>query len=173
MGVFETIGAEFASSHMNLSAITLGYVFTLFGAAGVLTLVAYPFLLTRCSEIALLLSGVAFMLLASVLLVTLTGLPVFIIAVVFVYSIGYPLAHTANLCLFSKIKNGPQSYLLSWFGVFGSLGRILFPMASGLFAEHFDDRVVFGGIAVLLCIALVAVYLWRGIINSICFRNGE
>lgn len=45
---------------------------------------------------------------------------------------GYPVGHTALLCLFSKIqKDGPQGRLLGWFGFSGSLARVLFPLTAG------------------------------------------
>ena len=44
---------------------------------------------------------------------------------------GYPISHTANLCLFAQIiQSGPQGYVLGCFSAAGALGRVIFPLAA-------------------------------------------
>lgn len=92
----------------------------------------------------------------------------FLWALFLMYSLGYPVAHTALLGAYSKIvKSGPQGSLLGWFGSAGSIGRVFFPLLAGILADVFDDSAIFCVMGVVLVICIVLVVLSRSIIAQI------
>jgi ceroid-lipofuscinosis MFS transporter 7 len=73
----------------------------------------------------------------------------FVFAIFMLYSVGYPIGHTALLGLFSKIVGRrPQGTLMGWFASAGSLARILFPVMTGYVAsvDIKDVFVILGSI---------------------------
>lgn len=83
----------------------------------------------------------------------------YLLSIFMIYSIGYPIGHTAVIGLFSKSKSSsnercsddqaklifllhtvvgrrPQGTLLGWFASAGSLARLVFPIVSG-YVEHY------------------------------------
>jgi len=188
IGVFETLGSEFATDLVALSSSSTGYVFSALGACGALTLVYFSQLVKHHDEVRLTISGIYLMILSCVMM-SVTPLAVtmddlgehavysplvtcwFLLAVSAMYATGYPVGHTALLCLFSKIqKSGPQGKLLGWFGFSGSLARVVFPLSAGLIAEFSGggDSVVFLLLGGVLCVALCLVVRWQDVIHKQC-----
>lgn len=116
IAVYETLGSQIGLVDYHLSSIQLGVLISLSGAAGTVLLLTFDgFWAKRFTDIQLILGGSAVMMVAQLFLINYgTGTPLanFIIAVVLMYSIGYPIAHTAVLGGFSKVqKSGPQVLL--------------------------------------------------------------
>ncbi|CAN0428886.1 unnamed protein product, partial [Ectocarpus fasciculatus] len=112
-----------------------GSVFATCGAIGVCTLFSMRLLCEHFNDIQLVLGGISLMIVTCAMLAlppTCISLHVFIAAVFLVYSIGYPIGHTAVLALFSKVVGTqPQGTLMGWFGSAGALARATFPVLAG------------------------------------------
>merc|ERR1719491_2541578 len=82
------------------------------------------------------------------------------ISIFMIYSIGYPIGHTAVIGLFSKIVGRrPQGTILGWFASAGSLARMIFPIISGYVANYFGISALFYMlIAVLSTSILITMY---------------
>mmetsp|Transcript_20804 Transcript_20804/g.29912 ORF Transcript_20804/g.29912 Transcript_20804/m.29912 type:complete len:491 (+) Transcript_20804:87-1559(+) len=165
IGVYETVGADYGSSNIALTRVEIGYTFSSLGACGVIALLLYPSLLLRCTEIQLVIGGVVIMIASCLLFCSMhfTGglVSIFVLGVALMYAVGYPVGHTALLCLFAKIvRSGPQGTLLGWFGASGSLARVVFPLLAGVISEYVNDSVVFMLLTVVLlgCLSIMIVY---------------
>lgn len=118
-------------THYQWSSLRAGLTITVCGTLGVISLLSFATLLKVATDMDLVLYGMITMLLASLMLVSnfcvnefmvqqqhcylsflqqaLFTLPiwVFYVVMIMVYSLGYPIGHTALLGLFSKImKSG-------------------------------------------------------------------
>ena len=92
----------------------------------------------------------------------------FYCAIILAYSIGYPIGHTAELAMFSKIsKYGPQGALQGWFGSAGSLGRIIYPIMAGLLSEYINSSAIFEVAALGLILSIAAVMWYETPIRTI------
>ena len=126
IGVFETLGSEFATGLIALSSASTGYVFSALGACGAITLVCFSRLVQRYDEVRLTISGIYLMIFSCVLMscipVTVTfdaegkaeyssGITVvFVIAVCSMYATGsdciyYPAALPADLTHYRRIPH--------------------------------------------------------------------
>ncbi|CAM9372145.1 unnamed protein product, partial [Hapterophycus canaliculatus] len=133
---FETLGAEYAMTHFGMTSAQAGSTFATFGTIGVASLLSMRLICRFYNDVQIVLGGMAVMIVACLMFVTkpegASGLPLFLIAVFLMYSVGYPIGHTAVLGLFSKVVGAqPQGALLGWFGSAGSLARIAFPVIAG------------------------------------------
>jgi MFS family permease len=159
IGVFETLGGEISSSVLHWSKDQTGLAFGGSGVIGVLFLLLFHIIVQYADDLDLVLGGVVIMIVSCLLVLSLAPSS-FLASIVLMYAIGYPIGHTALLGWFSKItKQGPQGYLLGWFGSTGSSARILFPLLAGYFV---DERYIFGIMAVILLIATFAVFMLKG-----------
>uniref|UniRef100_A0A7S2V0P8 Major facilitator superfamily (MFS) profile domain-containing protein n=1 Tax=Fibrocapsa japonica TaxID=94617 RepID=A0A7S2V0P8_9STRA len=167
IGAYETLGAEFAITALHFDSADTGFIFASFGFLGVLALLSMRYLCERFADVFLVFWGVFLMVVSCVLfyLVHVTGTVGFSVAIFVMYSVGYPIGHTALIGLFSKIVgNRPQGALLGWFGSSGSLARIIFPLLSGYVAETFGNSELFAGLAIMLAMCLIWMYLlWENI----------
>ena len=156
LAVYETLGAMMATLSYQMDALSKALLVTLSGAVGCLQLIFMKRLWTsRFSDTQLMSIGLVFMIIAQLLMYTcnsgsadsaVTGGTVadynttanghdhpsvyqFGLSVVLMYSIGYPLGHTAVLGAFSKLQRaGPQAALLGGFAAVGSLARVVLPV---------------------------------------------
>jgi hypothetical protein len=71
IGVFETLGSEFATGLIALSSASTGYVFSALGACGAVTLLSFSRLVRHYDEVLLSLSGIYLMIFSCVLMSTL------------------------------------------------------------------------------------------------------
>lgn len=161
IGVFETLGLVYVTSHYKWTSMQSGLTFSACGAVGVLTLFLFGLLLRFASDADLVLGGLGLMA-VSCLMFGAAGwgpheaMPLweFYVAIALMYSVGYPVGHTALIGIFSRLKkSGPQGYILGLFGSAGSLARVVFPLMAGLLAELFGDKVIFLVMAFILVIA--------------------
>jgi len=94
----------------------------------------------------------------------------FYLSLACMYAVGYPLGHTALLGAFSKVVSGQRSHQGANMGIFaasGSVGRVVFPLLSGLCAEILgSDAAVFGAVGALLAGLAVGVWVNRASIND-------
>ena len=148
------------------SSSQVGLTFSSFGIAGVLILLSFPILTLHASDMELILFGMCIMV-ASCIVVALqyqnSSEGRFMLALAMMYSVGYPIGHTALIGKFSKLlKSGQQGTYLGWFGSAGSLARILFPLIAGVLADNMTDEcLVFGFMGLLLIIPIVIVAYYR------------
>lgn len=171
IGVLETLGSEFVAVNFDWSTYRIGYTFGVFGSIGVLSLLLLATYHNYFSDIQLVQYGLVLMV-AACLLFTTIFFPIvyescFYLGLTLVYSLGYPVGHTALLGMMSKIvKSGPQGLILSLFGTAGSLSRIIFPLTAGILSQYFGYNCVFLIMAfILLSSILVLLYCKKHIIS--------
>jgi MFS transporter, ceroid-lipofuscinosis neuronal protein 7 len=159
---FETMGIALAQSHFNLRASQAALMVAACGALGVLALLSMGHLARLWNDLELIGGGMGFMCLGVASLVNLGGdVPHpawrYALAMLLIYAIGYPIAQTAILGLFSKIVGRrPQGTLLGWFASAGSLARMLFPIVSGYIANYRNVETLF----LVLTVVLIASTLF-------------
>lgn len=156
---FETLGVSIAQSHFDMESSRAGVIVATCGSIGVLSLLSMGQLARFLTDIQLICGG---MLIMSCGVVSLSFLEhdavnpswKFCTAIFLIYSIGYPIGHTAVIGLFSKIVGRrPQGELLGWFASAGSLARLCFPIMSGYVTTYFGITGLF---YVLLCVLTVS-----------------
>jgi ceroid-lipofuscinosis MFS transporter 7 len=106
---FETLGITMAESHFDMTSARAGTIVACCGSVGVISLLSMGHLSQFVSDIQLIGGG---MIVMATGIVSLTALDEeggnkpwhFILAIFLIYSIGYPIGHTAVIGLFSKSK---------------------------------------------------------------------
>lgn len=106
---FETLGISFADSHFDLESSYAGAVVGTCGTCGVVALLSMGYLVTYFNDIQLISGGIMIMALGIISLSQLEegdDNPTwrYWISIFMVYSVGYPIGHTAVIGLFSKSK---------------------------------------------------------------------
>ena len=161
---FETMGMLTATESFGMTSSDAGLVVSVCGSVGVISLVAMGIIQKIFTDIQIILFGMTVMLvgIAAIALapyITLSTIPgswVFICVIFFVYSVGYPLSHTAAMALYSKIVGKrPQGELMGWFASCGSLARIMFPILSGILSH--GNNVLFLVLISMLVSAMIVV----------------
>ena len=100
---------------------------------------------------------------------TTMSLPRFTFALGLIYSVGYPLAQSVVVSMFSKIpaSQRSQAVSMSWIGSVGSVGRILGPIAVGAIYHKGGAVTTFifntAVTALTLALAIVTVYFMKKI----------
>ena len=96
---FETLGAEYAMTHFGFTSAEAGSTFATFGMIGVASLLSMRIICRFFNDVQIVLGGMLVMIVACVLFLPAPagpkGLPYFMWAVFLMYSIGYPIGHTA------------------------------------------------------------------------------
>jgi len=142
IGCFETLGISIAESQFAISSTTAGAIVGTCGTIGVISLLSMGRLSQLLSDIQLISGG---MIVMAIGILSLTAIEEdgensswrYLLSIFMIYSIGYPIGHTAVIGLFSKIVGRrPQGTLLGWFASAGSLARLVFPIVSG-YVEHY------------------------------------
>ena len=154
---YETLGVALSMKRYQMDSETVGFVFSVFGFLGVLSLLSFRTLCRYFNDVQLVLQGVVLMILSSIL-IQFEYRYVFFISIFTVYSIGYPVGHTAVgiaysvwnhvwcvlqvIGLFSKVLGKrPQGELLGYFGSAGSLARIFFPILAGVVSDFCKSTI--------------------------------
>ena len=169
----------YVTSHYRWSSLRSGLTVSCCGTAGVVFLLLFSVLLHFFSDLDLVLYGMAIMVLSCLLLTTpltstsSSAVPLwqFYSSIVLMYSVGYPIGHTALLGVFSKImKSGPQGQLLGYFGSAGSLARVFFPVLAGVLAEYCGDTVIFIVMATLLIVSCAVFVACKDFVRAVISR---
>lgn len=96
---FETLGAEYAMTHFGMSSAEAGSVFATFGSMGVISLLSMRAICRFYNDVQIVLGGMVVMMVACILFIPCptgaAGIPMFLWAVFLMYSVGYPIGHTA------------------------------------------------------------------------------
>lgn len=171
IGVFETLGSELVTTHYNWSSVRTGYTFAIFGAVGVISLLSFRVFINLFGDVNLILFGISLMIVSCIIMTQMhdTSADIwFYGGLVLMYSIGYPLGHTAVLAVVSKITNiGPQGKLLGYFGSAGSLARVIFPLLAGFLSQIFDEQIIFFIMIFVLSVSFVMLLLCRESVNKV------
>ncbi|CAJ1965809.1 unnamed protein product [Cylindrotheca closterium] len=142
IGCFETLGISIAESLFGISSTMAGTIVGSCGTIGVISLLSMGKISQFLSDIQMICGG---MFVMAIGILSLTFVEengdnpswVYMLSFFLIYSIGYPISHTAVISLFSKIVGRrPQGTLLGWFASAGSLARLVFPVVSG-YVEHY------------------------------------
>ncbi|KAG7360372.1 major facilitator superfamily transporter [Nitzschia inconspicua] len=142
IGSYETLGINIAELQFAMSSARAGTIVASCGTVGVAALLSMGYLAMFFSDIQLICGGMMIMccgILSLAFLEDGSSNPTwkFILSIFLVYSVGYPIGHTALIGLFSKIVGRrPQGTLLGWFASAGSFARLTFPIMSGYIANY-------------------------------------
>lgn len=162
ISAFETLGVSIAQSHFNMESSRAGLIVATCGSIGVMSLLSMGHLAKFLSDIQLICGGMLIMSCGVISLGFLEQDVVnpswkFCTAIFLIYSVGYPIGHTAVIGLFSKIVGRrPQGVLLGWFASAGSLARLCFPIMSGYVTNYFGISSLF---YVLMCVLLLSTFI--------------
>ena len=172
IGIYETLGVSIAKADLGWDNVKAGVFFACAGAGGVAALMSFRWLVSSFGDVKLTVWGLGIMVMSLALLVDWTGAGVskyaFLAAVPLMYTIGYPIGHTAELGMFSKISSkGPQGQMQGWFGSAGSLGRILYPILAGVLAQYVGESAIFIVAAVGIVLSIISVLAFETEITSI------
>jgi ceroid-lipofuscinosis MFS transporter 7 len=106
---FETLGISIAESHFEMDSARAGTIVASCGTVGVIALLSMGYLSAILNDIQLICTG---MIIMAAGVFSLTRLDEdepnsswrFFVAIFMIYSVGYPIGHTAVIGLFSKSK---------------------------------------------------------------------
>jgi len=172
IGVFETLGGEIALTKLGWSSSQTGFTFTSFGAIGVIFLLNFAYLVGFFGDFNLMLFGMFLMLISCFLLIPISNSLSswqFYLSLVLMYSLGYPIGHTALLGLYSKIvKKGPQALMMGVFAAAGSVARIVFPLLAGYLSEIYNtESAIFFLMSIILFFSFTISFYFREKINTL------
>lgn len=107
---FETLGISMAESHFDMTSSRAGTIVASCGTIGVIALLSMGYLAQYFSDIQLICGGMTVMAAGIVSLTQVDEDNVnatwrFLFPIFMIYSIGYPIGHTAVIGLFSKSKS--------------------------------------------------------------------
>ena len=116
---FETLGISIAESHFGMSSARAATIVASCGTMGVIALLSMGYLSQYFSDIQLICGGMVIMASGIMSLTTLDEASAnpewkYVVAIFLVYSIGYPIGHTAVIGLFSKSKWTYETTPLNW-----------------------------------------------------------
>jgi len=164
IGCFETVGITFAATHFDMTNSRASVIVATCGLLGVFALLSMGHIAKFLTDIQML-SGGMFVMCLGVL--SLADIPEdghtaswrYYVSIFMIYSIGYPIAHTAVIGLFSKIVGRrPQGTLLSWFVLTGSMGPMSFAVISGYIANYGDMSILFYMLTSVLGLSIFFVF---------------
>ena len=167
--MFETLSVEYGATHYRWEAYRTGRLVTLCGAIGFACLLSFSTLLSRISDVNLVLVGMSIMAAACLLLVPIGATQPtegqFLGSVLLMYGVGYPVGHTALIGVFAlMMKTGRQGTLMGYFGSAGSLARVVFPILAGVLSDIYDDTAIFLVMAGLL---LVSAAIYKSCLDTV------
>lgn len=144
--------------------VEAGFVFGGLGLIGMAVLFFISWLSKHVEDFVILVVGLATLVLGSGLMVGSLDLPRFIIGSGLIWCIGYPLAQTIIVSMFSKmLGNKPQGTWMGWIGAMGSLGRIIGPIVSGFLLHNFGQSETFIFGTAVAAVSLAASMLLLGV----------
>lgn len=119
ISAFETLGVSIAQSHFDMSSANAGVIVATCGSIGVLSLLSMGHLAKFLSDIQLICGGMLVMACGVLSLGFLEQDAVnpswkFCTAIFLIYSVGYPIGHTAVIGLFSKSEYPFSSITFLW-----------------------------------------------------------
>eukprot|EP00536_Pseudo-nitzschia_multiseries_P017426 jgi/Psemu1/264283/estExt_Genewise1Plus.C_15420008 len=162
ISAFETLGVSIAQTQFDMTSSNAGLIVGTCGSIGVVSLLSMGHIAKYLSDIQMICGGMVIMCFGVLSLGFLEKDVInpswkFCTAIFLIYSVGYPIGHTAVIGLFSKIVGRrPQGELLGWFASAGSLARLCFPIMSGYLANYFGISAVF---YVLLCVLSLSIVI--------------
>jgi MFS transporter, ceroid-lipofuscinosis neuronal protein 7 len=168
---FETLGISYADTHFQMDSSKAGTIVASCGSVGVVALLLMGKFATVLTDIQLICGGMIIMCCG---IVSLTSLEEgadnstwrYVFAIFMMYSIGYPIGHTAVIGIFSKIVGRrPQGVLMGWFASAGSLARMIFPIMSGYMANYMDVSILFWLLTFILALSTIFVLVSRSTLN--------
>eukprot|EP01084_Bolivina_argentea_P057523 105110_1 len=171
---YETLAVEYAMSSFSWKSTDAGYTVACFGAVGVIALFSMRWLLKFANDIQLIIWGMVVMCGSSIIL-SLAPIVrqytsqhsgkdswLFFVSMFMMYSVGYPIGHTALIGLFSKvIGKRPQGEMMGWFGSCGSLSRVVFPIGAGIISQEMGTHTMFAVVGSLLALITIVAYIMR------------
>lgn len=166
MSYHETLGTT-VGELLGASATTTGYLISAFGACGVVALLCMRYLVKMYPESILVTCGLCAMTISAIMeALSLkmgpgAGTAVYFMSSFVVYSLAYPIGHTAVLGYFSRVVGrtaGDQGLMLSWFGSAGSLSRILFPLLAGVLSSTSGCSVAFIVVSILESCGVILIF---------------
>eukprot|EP01041_Mallomonas_annulata_P012061 gene12061-25278_t len=161
IAVMETIGVQIALSDFSMTPLGISTVVSAAGAIGCAQLLLFKQLYTNnFSDIQLIQGGIFVMMISQFLMISYPDIPIsqsrFMFGFSLMYALGYPVAHTAVLGLFSKIqKMGRQGAQMGKFSAAGGVARIIMPIVS----SYLDQAVENGPFTLLLGLLTVSLAL--------------
>ncbi|KAJ1399276.1 hypothetical protein B484DRAFT_458348 [Ochromonadaceae sp. CCMP2298] len=165
IAVFETQGSAILLDTYSLTQLQMGTVVSCAGILGTIQLLMFQTWTGRFLEYQLMIAGVMVMIAAQVSIVHWTSdaeppMWRYILAVFLVYGLGYPLANSAVLGVFSKLqRGGKQATAQSQFAFMGSLARILCPVVSGYMEQKVEPGSSFSLVLLMMsCSTLAIIY---------------
>eukprot|EP00026_Physarum_polycephalum_P004458 Phypoly_transcript_04478.p1 GENE.Phypoly_transcript_04478~~Phypoly_transcript_04478.p1 ORF type:complete len:623 (+),score=60.64 Phypoly_transcript_04478:158-2026(+) len=167
LGIIETIATPvYITLNDNKPGkdIEAGFVFGGLGLIGMGVLFLISYLSKFVKDFKILVSGLSTLVLGTGLLIGHLNLPRFIVGCGLIWCIGYPLAQTIIVSMFSKMLGSkPQGTWMGWIGAMGSLGRIIGPIVSGFLMDRFgqSETMMFGtaisGVCLLTSLLLLTI----------------
>jgi len=83
-------------------------------------------------------------------------------AIFLMYSIGYPIGHTAVIGWFSKaMGKRPQGFLMGLFASAGSVARVGFPIMTGFVAQQHGLDTVFIILSIMLAVTYFIIFIFK------------
>lgn len=162
--------------HYHWSSLKIGYLFSLAGMFGLLSLLSFYILTKHFSDISLTIAGIMIMMiscaiLSNIWLNSVVSSNVYYVSIFLMYSLGYPIGHTAALGFFShNVTKYPKSSLFGYFASIGSFARITFPLLAGFISVLLNDSSVFGILSFCLLFLFVLLLFWKNSLDIIASR---
>ncbi|GKY99592.1 hypothetical protein MPSEU_000913500 [Mayamaea pseudoterrestris] len=167
IAAFETLGIAIAEAQFGMVSSRAGFIVALCGSLGVVSLLNMDKLALFLTDLQMIMGGMIVMCIG-ILSLGLAGDSqwIYVFAMLMIYSIGYPVGHTAVIGLFSKIVGRrPQGTLLGYFASAGSVARMLFPVMSGYIARYSAVDTLFWVLMVVLLVSTAFVAVYRNILS--------
>lgn len=170
MACFESLGIQFAESRFGFHRGHVGLVIAAVGFLGAATLLFMKLsITTNTDDTLLVLSGLSTFILGIVMNLWLdkenpenNSKTMYVISMFLIYSVGYPISHTALVGLFSKVVGRrPQGTLLGIYGASGTAARVLFPIISGYIVAFQNIESVFFMLALVLGTSMIIILVFR------------
>lgn len=159
--------------------VKTGFIISIFGAIGVIILLNFSLLLKYFKDYQLVPLGMAFMVVSCLLLNNNYFLFSFsyndtllVVSLICMLSIGYPIAHTTLIALFSRLLllQEKQGKSLGLFSSVGSLARIVFPIVSGIVMDYYHHfNIIFLMLSLILFFSLIVYLKLESLISKLLF----
>mmetsp|Transcript_17171 Transcript_17171/g.26577 ORF Transcript_17171/g.26577 Transcript_17171/m.26577 type:complete len:487 (+) Transcript_17171:44-1504(+) len=159
---FETIGINYAETQFGMKAELAGSIVATCGTVGVLSLLCMAHLSETFTDVQLITGGMAVTIGSMVCLCFVSEDTQdnetwkYSLAMFMMYSVGYPIGHTAVIGLFSKIVGRrKQGTLMGWFSASGSAARILCAIITGYVTNYASIDTLFFILMAILTTAII------------------
>jgi len=165
----ETVASPVLMGNFHLSLDNASYDIGFLGFLGFFVYMGFKPIAKRFSDRQLVLAGLGFAILGSLLLCqSFVPLPLwsYSVGLGLIWSLAFPVGQTAVLSLFSKVLAGlPAGGFLGVFSACGSLARVLFAISAATIWDLLGERAVFGGIAFMSIVtSLLGMSVYRRLV---------